>query len=164
MHLNPFATVAHERYVEGLVAVGLGMGNPVAQTVGLGLVYAAKGYVNVEALAHFLFGRTRLEYYPYGEYVVYLLKGDVLVLHLLPDGVWRFDAREYVVFQPAFVEFPAYGGGELVEYLLALGLRLGELGLYVLIFLRVLVMETEVFKLHFYFVESETVGERGVYI
>ena len=50
LDFNPLPVVTHKGDVQGLVAVGFGMAHPVAQAVGVGLVYLGYGDVNVEAV------------------------------------------------------------------------------------------------------------------
>ena len=50
LHFNPLPVVTHKGDVQCLIAVGFGMAHPVAQAVGVGLVYLGYGDVNVEAV------------------------------------------------------------------------------------------------------------------
>ncbi len=66
LHLNPLPVVAHQGDVQGLVAVGFGMADPVAQAVGVGLVYLGDGDIDVEAVVQLLFHIARFEDDAYG--------------------------------------------------------------------------------------------------
>ena len=97
-----------------------------------------------------------------GQDVEHLLKGDVLVLHLAPNGVRRLDALLDVILDAHLVERLLDGCGELREQLMTRGLCRSEFLLDDLILLRVLVAEAEVFKLALNLVESQAVGQGGV--
>jgi len=64
-----------------------------------------------------------------GQYVVYFLEGDVLGLHLAPDGVWGLDALDDFVVESHLVELATYRSCEAVEYYVALGL--GVAGIFI---------------------------------
>ena len=46
LQFDPLALVGHERHVERLIAVGLGMVHPVAQAVGMAVVDLADSHVD----------------------------------------------------------------------------------------------------------------------
>ena len=123
LHLNPLAALTHKGDVQRLVSVGLRRAYPIAQPVGLWLVYMAQGYIYVEALVYFFFRLYRLEDYARGEYVVNFLECNMLVLHFPPNGIRRLNAGYYTVFEALLVEFTAYGFGKLIEKTVAFGLR-----------------------------------------
>ena len=162
LHLNPLALLRHQRHVQSLIAVGFGMVHPVAQSVGVRLINLADGHVYLEALVDFLRTHLRRIYNAHRQDVIYLLEGDVLVLHLVPDGVGAFDAcLEFVLYSHA-VESLAYGSGELCEERIALRLRVGELVLDVIVLVRVLILERKVLQFGLYLVQSETVCQRSI--
>ena len=95
------------------------MVEPVAQSVGVRLVYLADGDVNVETFPDFvlaLFGR---EDDAHCKNVVYLLEGDMLVLHLVPDGIGAFHPFLQCVFDTHLVESLLDGLCKLVEEFVA---------------------------------------------
>ena len=148
--------------MECLIAVGLGDGYPVAQTVGVGTIEVGEG--GVDAIAHLLLvdPLRGVEDDAHGVEVVDLLEGDLLGLHLAPDGVDAFDACLGFVFETHGVEALAYGGGEVVvDHGAPLFGALQEGG-YALVFGWVLVLEREVFELGLDGEESEAMGEGGV--
>ena len=115
LHLYPSSLLRHKCDVQGLVTVRLRVVEPVAQTVGMRLVYLAYCHIYAEALVDFvlpLFGR---EDDAHSEYVVYLFEGDMLVLHLVPDGVGAFYPFLQSVFDTHLVESLLDGLRELVE-------------------------------------------------
>ena len=145
--------------MERLVAVGLRMVYPVAEPVGVGFVDLTECHVDIEALAYLFVAVLWREYYAHGKYVVYLIEGDVLVLHLAPDGIWTFHACLYLVVESHGIECGAYGFSELLEESVALLFGEGKLVGDVGVFFRVFEAEAEVFEFGFYLVKSETVGK-----
>ncbi len=162
LHLNPFARLAHECGVEGLVAVGLLVVHPVAQAVGMGLVYGAGDVVDFEAFVRFVHAFRHFEYDADGQDVVDLLEGDMLRLHLRPDAVGFLDARLYFVLDACLVELLPDGGRELVEDACQVLADALQLVLDRLVFLGVLVAETEFLELLLHFVQAESVCQGSV--
>ena len=164
LHLNPLALVRHQRNVQSLIAVGLRMIYPVAQTVGVRLVYLVDSHVYAEALVNLLRAKLRSVDYAHGEDVVYLVERNVLVLHLVPDRVGALYARLNLVLYAHTVERLAYGFGKGGEYLVALGLCVSQPCLDILILLRMLVAERKVLKFGLNLVQTKTVCKRSIYI
>ena len=98
----------------------------------------------------------------HGEYVVNLLKRDVLVLHLVPDGVGAFYSLLDGVFYSHLVECLLDRACKLVEEFVSRLLCRFEFVFYRGILIRVLIFKTEVFQFGFYLVKTESVGERGI--
>ena len=162
LHLYPLSLVRHHRHVEGLVAVGLRVVHPVAQPVGVALVDLVQSHIDLEAVVDLVLAVLRREDDADGEDVVDLLEGDVLVLHLAPDGVGALDTLLDVVGHTHLVEHLPDGCGEVVEHLLALFLRHVQLALDGGVLLRVLIAEGEVFQLGLDLVQSQAVGQRRI--
>ena len=162
LHFDPLPLAAHERHVERLVAVGLGMAHPVAEAVGVWLVEAREQGVDLEADVHLVLPLLRLEDDPHGHQVVDLLEGHVLRLHLVPDGVDRLHAVLDFVAQPLPVQGPAYGGREAHEGLLPPRGAGPQLGGYGLVGLGVLILEAQVLQLGLYLVQPQAVGQGGI--
>ena len=113
LHLNPLPVLAHKRVVERLIAVGLGVGHPVAEARGVRLVDIGQCGIDIETFAALhgsVFGR---EDDADGQEVEDFVEGHVLVLHLHPNGVGTFDAFLYRVARAHLVERGANGRGEL---------------------------------------------------
>ena len=121
------------------------MVEPVAQTVGVALVYLGDGHVDVKALVDLFLTRAWGEDDAYSQNVVDLLEGDVLVLHLVPDGIGRLDTLLYLVLDAHRLEGIFDRFGETVEEFVALGLRQGQFLLDGSILLGMFKLETEVF-------------------
>ena len=80
------------------------MVEPVAQSVGMCFIYLTNSYIYIETLVYLVFAMLGREDDAHGEDVVYLLKRDVLVLHLVPNGERTFDALFDDVFHSHLVE------------------------------------------------------------
>ena len=115
LYLNPSALLAHQSYVQSLISVGLGVVDPVAQTVGVRLVDLAYRHIYVEAFVDFLFTFLWLEDYSYSQNVVNLVEAYVLVLHLVPDGVGAFHPGFYFIFKSHPVESLLYWTCKVVK-------------------------------------------------
>ena len=145
--------------MEGLIAVGLGVGEPVAEALGVRGVYLGECGVDAVALVDLFGAILGCEDDTYGQDVEDLGKADVLVLHLAPDGIGAFDARLDGIFHTYLVEGLADGRSKFVKDSIALGLRLCQLFLYLGIFFGMLVLETEVLQFGLYLVEAKAVGQ-----
>ena len=97
------------------------MRQPVAQTVGVTFIYLRDSDIDVEALVDFLFSVARGEDDTNSQDVIDLVKGDVFVLHLVPNGVGGLDAFLYLVAKPHFLQFYFDGDDELIEEFVARG-------------------------------------------
>ena len=113
LYLYPLAALAHKCGVQGAIAVGTWLVKPVAQTVGMSVVYACDGIIYLEAFVVLVLNVFWGEYYSYGKNVVYILESNVLLLHFVPDRVGRFYATYDVEFTSHLLEALADGGGEL---------------------------------------------------
>ena len=148
--------------MKGLIAVGFRMVEPVAKPVGVRLVDLTDGDIDVEALVDFIFAFVGSEDDAGGKNVINLFEGDVLVLHLVPDGVRALHTRLYLVRDVHLVECLPNGFGELLEKLIALFLGHRELTADVLKLFRMFELKAEVLEFGLYFVQSEPIGQRCV--
>ena len=159
LHLNPFALLAHEGVVEGLIAVCLGVGEPIAEALGVRGVYLRERGVDAVALVDLFGAILGREDDTDSQNIEDFCKTNVLVLHLAPNGIGALDARLDGIFHTYLVEGLTDGRRELVEDSVALGLRLRQLFLYLGIFFGMLVFETEVLQFGFNLVETKAVGQ-----
>ena len=159
LHLYPLALLTHQRHMESLVAVGLRVGEPVAQTLRVRLVHAADGNIDAEAVVNLIFFGFGVIDDAHGKDVVYLVEGDILLLHLVPDGVGSLDAGLDGVFDAHLVELLADGSRELLEERLALGIGMRKILLDFGILLRELIMEGKVLKFGLNGVKAQPVGK-----
>ena len=108
LYLNPLALVRHQRNMQSLIAISLRMVYPIAQTVGVRLVYLVDSHVYAEALVNFIRAKLRSVDDAYGENVVNLVECYVLVLHLVPNRVGTLDTSLYLILYAHTVESLAY--------------------------------------------------------
>ena len=162
LHFYPLAVVAHQGDMQGLVAVALGVADPVAQTVGMRFVYLGDGQIDVEAVVQLLLHVLGFEDDAHGQDVEDFFERHVLSLHFFPDGVDGFDAGEDVVLQPHLVQLGADGGGKLLEDLVTLGGGSGQFALDLGIFLGVFVLEAEVLQFGLNAVQAQAVGQGSI--
>ena len=104
LHLYPLALLRHQCDVQSLIAVGFRVVHPVAQTVGMRLIYLVYSHIYLEAFVYLLRANLRRIDDSHGEDVIYLLKGDVLVLHLVPYRVWTLHACLDFVLEPHVIK------------------------------------------------------------
>ena len=104
LHLYPSSLLRHQGYVQCLIAIGLRMTQPVAQSVWMTLVDFRYGYIDVETLVDFFFALVGCEDDAHSQDVVHLVKGHMLVLHLVPDGVGRLYAFLNLILYAHLVE------------------------------------------------------------
>ena len=148
--------------MQGLVAVGFGMAHPVAQAVGVRLVYLVDGHIDVETFVDLFLALFGLEDDTHGEDVVYLVEVDMLVLHLVPDGVGAFHPCLDVVFQSHLVECLTYRGCKVGEEFIARCLCVGQFFLYGAVFFGVFKLEAQVFQFGLDLVQSQSVGQGSI--
>ena len=164
LYLNPASLLTHQGNVECLVSVGLRMVQPVAQTVGMALVNLADGYIYVETFVHLVGAHLRRHDDANSQNVVDFIEGNVLVLHLVPNGIRALDTCLDLVIHAQLIQFFTDRSGELCKEGVALRFSICKLMLNVGIFLWMVVAEAEVFQFGLDFVKSETVGEWRIYI
>ena len=78
-------------------------------------VYFTDGDVDAEALVDFLAAHFRVENDANCEDVIDFVEGDILVLHLIPNGIRAFHACFDFVVNPHLVQSFADGFGEFGE-------------------------------------------------
>ena len=162
LHLYPLALLRHQRHVQSLIAVCLRVVHPVAQTVGVRLVYAVDCDVYLEALVDFLRAFLRRIDDAHSKNVVDFVERDVLVLHLVPNGIRTLHARLQFVLYAHLVESFTYRSSEVLEKHVALRLRVGKFSLDIVVLFWMLVAEREVFEFSFYLVQAQAVCEWSV--
>ena len=162
LYLYPPSLLRHQGDVQGLIAVGFWVVEPVAQPVWVALVDFGDGDIDVEALVDLLLALVGGEDDADGQDVVNFLKSHMLVLHLAPDGVGCLHALLDGIFDAHLLEGILDGRCELVEQLTTLGLGGGELLLDDVVFVGMLVLEAEILQLRLDLVQSEAVGQRCI--
>ena len=164
LYLYPASLLTHQGNVESLVSVSLRMVQPVAQTIRMALVNLTDGYIYVETFIHLVGAHLRCHDDANSQDVVDFIEGNVLVLHLVPNGIRALDACLDLVIHTQLIQFLTNRSGELCKEGVALRFGICKLMLYVGILLWMVVAEAEVFQFGLDFVESESVGEWCIYI
>ena len=116
LDLHPIASFAHQRAVQRFVAVALRRLDPVAEAIRLETVNACDGGIYVIAHLPFLdrIVSLRLEDDAHRIQVENLVEGDVLGLHLVPDGVRSLHPLLYFIFVAVGFEGLVDRGYEIV--------------------------------------------------
>ena len=162
LYFDPLAVVAHQGDVKRLITVGFRVAYPVAQSVGVGLVYLGNSYIDVETVIQFFFQILGREDDADGQDVVDFFEGNMLGLHLVPDGVNGLDTCQNMVLHAHFVQLGTDRSREVLENLVAFGGCGFQLLLDDFIFLRMFIFEAEVFQFGLDLVEAQAVGQWGI--
>ena len=120
LYFYPLACLGHQCHVQGLIAIGLRMTEPVAQTVWMRLVDFGDGDVDVETLVDLFFPDFRREDDTDGKDVIYIFEGHMLVLHLAPYRIRCLDALLDLVVDAHLVKRLFDGSLELFKEQFAL--------------------------------------------
>ena len=127
--------------MQGLIAVGLWNGNPITQSIGVGRVEICDHTVSAPRIA-FLLLRLGVEHNADGENVVDVLKGDLLLLHLVPDAGNGFGPAFDGKFETFLGECFFDGRSKGVDEARAHSLGFAQLLLNHSVFLRLTVAQT----------------------
>ena len=131
--------------MQTLVAVRFGHRNPIAQAFGVGLIHIGYDRVRLPALHFLLLGR-RIQDDSYGKEVVYALKRTLLLLHFLPDGVYRLRPALYMKAQSCILKLLADRFYELLNVGIACLFRFVQLLFYVVIGIVFQVFQRQIFE------------------
>ena len=146
--------LVHERGVDGLVAIALGMADPVAEAVGMGGVEFRDVGIDLHTFGFFLGWVAWLEDDANGKNVVNVFKGDMLGLHLFPDGIRPFYACLNGVLDAVLVKYGADGTNEVRVDGGKVTFHLGQTLLDEFALLRMFVTEAEILEFFLYLVQS----------
>ena len=138
------------------------MVEPVAQTVWMTLIYLADGYIDIEAFVHLVCPFFRGKDDADCQNIVDFVERDMLVLHLVPDGIRALNTGFDLVFYAQLIEFFTDRGGKLCKEIVALGFCICKFMLYVGIFLRMVVFETEILQLRLDLIQSQAVSQWSI--
>ena len=153
LNLNPLTLFRHKCYVQSLVAIGFWVVHPIAQSIGVALIEFTNCYINLETLVSLVLSFFRFKHYSNSQNIVYFFEWNVLCLHFVPNRIWTFHTRFYLVFQPHLVEFCTNRGCKVLEKRFALCFSRSYFCLNSLISIWVFVAETKVFEFSFYFIQ-----------
>ena len=144
LHFNPLSFVTHQSHMESLIAVGFRMADPVAQAVGMWLIYAGNGYIDVEAVIQLFFFVFGSEYDTYSQNIIDFFEGDVLVLHFIPNGIRRLDSCQYPIGKSHLVELGTNRSCEFFEQTFSFGLCGFQFVFYLLIGFWMFILEAQI--------------------
>ena len=150
LHLNPVALGAHDGHVQGTIAIGLAVDEPVAGALGVSAVELRYHAVDLQAVVVLVAALGALKDDSCCIDVVDLIDGDALALHLLPNRVARLHARLELIDEALLVEALPDGSREALKHAVSLllrcrdGLRDARVGVGVLI------LKAQVLKFGFY--------------
>ena len=116
LHLDPVAVGSHDCQMESLITVGLGDGYPVARAVGVKLVEVGDGRIYRPTDAFLLRRVIAVKNDAHCIEVVDLVERHMFGLHLVPDGIDRFETRLGVIFETHFVKTALDRLGEVAVY------------------------------------------------
>ena len=164
LHLHIRSFLILDGDVQALVAVGLGIGHPVPQASGIGLIFFR--HEGIHPPAEVLFQLVVLPVAVYdeadGEYVENALERHVLLHHLLPDGISGLGAHLQLVPDALGVQFGLERLDELRHQFLAVLLpRLQLIGNEAILF-RLGVFEVNIFHLPLHVVQAQLVSQRDI--
>ena len=126
LHLYPLSLVTHEGNVKCLITIRFRMVHPVAQAVGVWLVYLRQRYVDAETFAGFFFEFAWFEDDAYGQDVENFFERDMLGLHLVPDRIRRLDASQDAVLDTHLVQLGTDRSREFLEKCIAFALGFSQ--------------------------------------
>ena len=158
LYFHPFPLRSHHGDVKTLIAVAFRDGEPVAESLGIGLVPVGDEAVHLPARC-LLFVAWHVEDDTDGKQVVNAFKVATLFFHLLPDGVDALRAPFHVVGQTCLVQHLGYGLHEAFHVFVARPFRGVEFFFNVVIGFPVQVFQGQVLQLAFYLVESQFVSQ-----
>ena len=145
-----------------LIAICLGMSDPIANSVRMGIIDIGQCHIDIEALRFFERQIGRVEDDADCQDVVDFLKRHMLVLHLHPDGVRSLDALFDFVLDVHGIQTSSDRCCESIKYGLTCGFCICQFEYDILIFCWVLKTETEVFELRLNLVEPQTMCQRSI--
>ena len=161
LHFHPLLFGTEHGDVEAFVAVAFGHREPVAHAFWIALIHVGDDAEHLPALGFLSLGG-RLEDDADGEEVIDAIDADVLLLHLLPDGVDALGASLHVIVQACGLELLVEGAEEPFYVGVAAALCLVEFLFYVVVGVVLEVLQAQVFQLALEFVETEFVCQRSV--
>ena len=161
LHFHPLALGAEDGDVQALVAVGFGNRQPVAHTLGVGLIHIRDDAEHLPAVLLLAVER-RVENDANSKEIIHALEGTVLLLHLLPNTVNGLRAPLHVVLQSRSLKFLIYGTNEPFDISIAAFLCGVELLFNMVVCIVLQVLERQVFEFALQFVESELVSQRSI--
>ena len=162
LYFHPVAVGSHDGDMQGAVLVHLGGRQPVAHAVGvLGIDL---GHLVVDIPADAFLGTliVTLKDDARGIQVVHFLKGDVLLLHLVPNRVAGLHARVELIDQSHVIQTLSDGGSKSGKQVVTALLAGVNQAADALVLGGMVVFEAEVLKFGLDGIQTQAVGERGI--
>ena len=153
LNLHPLLLRSKDGDMQTLIAIRLGYAEPVAQTLGIGLVHVCHNRISLPTL-HLLFIWRAVDDDTNGKKVVNALEAALLLLHLFPDRVYRFRASLDMAVDARRLHLLFHGTDEGIDIGITRSLRLVQLLAYHIIGIMLHVLQREVFKFTLQVVES----------
>ena len=114
LHFHPFVLRPEDRDMQAFVTVAFGDGQPIPQPFGVGLIHVRDDGINLPAF-HLFFFEGGIQNDADGKQVVNAFHSAMLLLHLLPDGVYAFGTPFHVEFQTGLLQLFVDRSDELFD-------------------------------------------------
>ena len=162
LYLHPLPVRSHHGQVQRLVPVGFRTAHPVADTVRTDTVDIRDGGIDIPTLVLLVHPRQRVEDDTDGVYIVYVFKTDPFALHLVPDGIGGFHTGTHFVVEPHLLQLLVYRHGKMLEQGVTGCFRRFQFQIDKGIFLRMFILEAQVFQFRLDGEKPQTVCQRGI--
>ena len=149
--------------MQTLIAVRLRHTQPVTQPLGVRLIHVRDDGIYLPAV-HLLLLQRGVENDTDGKEVVNTLEGTFLLLHLLPDRVYRLRASFDMELQPCRFQALTDRLDEMLDIRITTLFRLAELLLDMIIGIMLQVFQRQVLQLTLQLIETQLVGKGGIKI
>ena len=114
LDFHPSSLRTHHRRVQGLIAIGFGIAQPIAQALRSGRVLIRDHRIHFPALCFFQLGGY-VENDSDGEQIIHFLELHPLLLHLVPDGVNAFGSTVHLGNDLGSFQFFPNGSDEFID-------------------------------------------------
>ena len=161
LHLDPFLFGTYDGDVQTLVSVGLRHAEPVTKALRIRLIHRRHDGEGLPAL-HLLLLDGAVEDDAYGEEVIDALEGALLLLHLLPDGVYGLCASLDMEIQSGLLQALLNRFYEALYVSIATGLSLVKFILDVVIGIVLGIFQRQVLQLRLQAIESQLMCQRSI--
>ena len=161
LHLDPLTSGAHYCSMQRFITIALGHAYPVAQALCAWVVEVGDDGVDLPAI-FLLFFQRRLYDHTYREEVIHLIKRYMLGLHFVPDGMYGLRPAIYLKVKVIGDQVFFYGLDKLIDVSGTVALGLFQSLCYLLVDVRLRILQRQVFHLALYLVEAQPVRQRRV--
>ena len=147
LYFHPLPVRSHHGQVQRLITVGFRTAHPIADTVRSNTVDIRDSGIDIPTLVLLIHTRQRVEDDADGIYIVDVFKTDAFALHLVPDGIGGFHTGTHFIVEPHLLQFPVHRHGKMLEQSVTGCFRRFQFQIDKGIFLRMLILEAQVFQL-----------------